>query len=177
MIGRSDKEKQVGEFHRQLQAASAAFLLRFEGMDVQSLTALRKDLKSESQAEMKVYRNTLMKQALKKSPEVEEGLKPHLNGSSAFVFAFSDPSRTAKVLFRYMEDREHLQIKTGVMKDRILSPEEVKALATLPSQEVLRGRFLAVLQAPLSRLLAVCTTPGQALVRVLSGYKEKQNHP
>ena len=176
MIRREDKEKQVAEFDRQLQSARAAFLLRFEGMSVQTLSALRKELKSESQAEMKVYRNTLVKQALRKNPEVEGGLKPHLNGSSAFVFAFSDPTGTAKTLFRYMDDSQHLQMKAAVMGDRMLSPEEAKTLATLPSQEVLRGQLLAVLQAPLARLLAVCQAPGQAFVRVLSGYRDKQNH-
>ena len=173
MITRSDKERQVQVLSKNMQKAQASFLINFQGLDVQQITELRKDLRNEGLADMKVCRNTLFRIALDNYPEWKEHFRASLTGSNAFVFAFSSPSRVVKILSSYVKKTEILKIKTGVLDGKGISSEDIKVLAKLPPLEVLRAQFLAVLSAPMSKLLSVFSAAPQGLLQVLGAYKDK----
>ena len=171
MITREQKEQHVQELKGLLEKSKAGFLVHFQGLNVEQMTKMRKELKTTSQAEMKIFRNTLVQRALEDQGDLQKHISPSLTGPNAFIFAFDDPCKVAKILSHYAEDTQVLQIKTGMMEGAGLSVQDIKALSKLPSIEVLKSQFLSVLQAPLSRLLAVFSAVPQGVLRVLDSYK------
>ncbi len=171
---RLDKEKQIQGLSENIKKSRAGFLVNFQGLSVQQITALRKDLRNKGQADMKVCRNTLINRALSESPDIKGHFVPHLTGSNGFVFAFENPSAVAKLLSTYVKETEMLQIKTGMLEGKGLKPQDIKVLADLPPLEVLRSQFLSVLSAPMSRCLSLFSAVPEGLLRMLSGYKDKQ---
>ena len=174
MITRLKKEQQIQSLSESMKKAKAGFLVNFQGVSVQQITEMRKDLRNKGLADMKVCRNTLIRKALSTWPEAKEHLDSELTGSNAFVFAFEDPSRAAKILSDYVEKTETLQIKKGVLEGKGISIQDIKTLATLPSIEVLRAQLLSVLSAPMSKLLSVFLAVPQGLLRVFDAYKDKK---
>ena len=175
MITRENKEKQVQDLSRYIGESKASFLLHFQGLNVDQINQLRKELRTEQSAEMKVFRNTLIQKALEQNhPQVVDHFKPHLTGSSAFVFTTNNPSGTAKILSRYVKETECLQIKVGVMEGQAINKEDIEILAKLPSLEVLKAQFLGLLTAPLSGLLGTLSAVPAGLLQLVSAYKDKQ---
>ena len=172
MITRASKEKQVQALSESIKKAKAGFLVNFQGLNAQQITDMRKELKT--QGDMKVCRNTLIKRALDSHPEIKEHLSSFLTGSNAFVLAFDEPARTAKLLSNYVKETEVLQIKAGMLEGKGISARDIKTLAELPSMEVLRAQFLSVLSAPMVKLLNVFSASPRGFLRVLASYKEKQ---
>ena len=172
MLTRLEKEKKIQALEANLKKAKAGFLVDFKKLNVQQITEMRKELGKDGLGSMAVYRNTLILRALADFPEMKEHLAPFVKGSNAFVFAFEDPSKTAKVLQTYVKKTEILKIKTGVMDNKKLPVEDIKMLANLPSLEVLRAQFLSALSAPLSKMLAVCSAGSQGFLRALSAFKD-----
>ncbi len=174
MITKADKEKQVQELSDSLKKAKAAFLVGFQGINVEQVTQMRKDLQKNA-GEMKVFRNTLLKQALVKEPEILKHLTPTLTGANAFVFAMDDPCSVAKTITNYVKQTEILKIKTGVLEGKGISALDVKTLGALPSINVLKAQLLAVFSAPLRRVLYVLSAAPIGFLRVIQMVqKQKQ---
>lgn len=174
MITRLKKEEQVKSLSESIQKAKAGFLVDFQGLNVEQITKMRKELRSKGLADMKVCRNTLFKKALDSCPEIKEHLQSKLTNSNAFVFAFGEPSKVAKILSNYVEQTETLKLKTGFLEGKGIDLVDIKTLATLPSLEMLQAKFLSVLSAPLSKLLAVFSEAPQGLLQVMTAYKEEK---
>lgn len=170
-MDRSQKSQEIAEIAERFGKAKAAFLIDFKGMTVEQVTSLRKKL-FPLDSEMKVVRNTLAVRALKESPK-NEVIADDFVGTNAIVFAYNDPSASAKALAEFAKNVEQLQLKTGVMDGSKLNAEKIKYLATLPSKDVLRAKFLGVLTAPMSKFLGQLQAPTASFVRVLNAKKEK----
>ncbi|MBX3017442.1 MAG: 50S ribosomal protein L10 [Bdellovibrionaceae bacterium] len=168
---RTEKEQEIQVFVEKFSKAKAAFLVDFKGMKVEQVTNLRKKL-HPVKGEMKVFRNTLAKRALKGFPEIEQALSGSFKGTNAVVFAYEDASALAKTLATFAKDVELLQLKTGVMDGQKMDSAKINFLATLPSKEVLRAQFLGVLQAPGTKLARTLKEAPASLVRVLAARKE-----
>lgn len=173
MITKLKKEKQIQLLSENIKKAQAGFLVNFQGLNVEQMTEIRKLLKNEGCADIKICRNTLFRKAMADYPEVKEHFSSNLTGSNAFVFAFDNPSKVAKILSDYVEKTEVLKIKTGVLDGKGMSLEDIKALAKLPSIEVLKAQFLGILSAPMSKLLSIFSVVPQGLLSVLASYKDK----
>ena len=175
MITRSKKEEQIKSVSDNFQKAKAGFLVNFQGLNVQQITEMRKELKHEGLADMKVCRNTLFKNALSSNPEMKEHFSTSLTGSNAFVFVFGEASRVAKILSNYVEKTELLQIKKGMLDGKGISSEDVKMLSKLPPMEVLRAQLLGTLSAPLSQLLAVFSKIPEVFLQIVDSHAKKKN--
>lgn len=161
MITRAIKEQEVKSLGEKLSKAKGAFIVDFKGMKVEQVTSLRKKLNA-AESEMKVIRNTLAKRALKDHPAADKALSASFKGTNAIVFSYGEVNATAKTLADFAKDVEVLQIKTGMMDGEALDTNRIKFLATLPGKDQLRSQFLAVLQAP-----------GSKLARCLDAYVKK----
>lgn len=173
MITREDKAQEISSLSERFGRAKAAFLVDYKGMNVESVTKLRKILRP-IQAEMKVVRNTLALRALKDHPQMEGALKDALVGTNAIVFAYGDAAAPAKLLADFTKEVEILQIKSGAMDGQTLSEAKIKYLATLPSKAELQAKLLGVLQAPMSKFLGTLQAVPGGFVRVLAAHKDKQ---
>lgn len=173
MITKEQKQKQVQELSTNIQNAKAAFLVGFQGLNVEQVTQMRKDLKQNA-AEMQVFKNTLLQQALKGSESLS-CLKPALTGANALVFAMKDPCVVAKTLVNYVKQTEILKIKTGLLDGKNISAGDINMLGNLPSLETLKAQLLGVLTAPLRQILHILSAVPSGFLRVIQMGQQKKD--
>ncbi|PFD98301.1 50S ribosomal protein L10 [Bacillus cereus] len=147
------KQQVVTEIADKLRESKSTIVVDYRGLTVAEATELRKNLR-EAGVEFKVYKNSLTRRAAE-SVEMAE-LNEFLTGPNAIAFSNEDVVAPAKVLNDFAKDHEALEIKAGVIEGKLVSLDEVKAIATLPSREGLLSMLLSVLQAPI-RNLALAT--------------------
>ncbi|MDD1370060.1 50S ribosomal protein L10, partial [Bacillus sp. MHSD17] len=147
------KQQVVTEIADKLRASKSTIVVDYRGLTVSEATELRKNLR-EAGVEFKVYKNSLTRRAAE-SAEMAE-LNEFLTGPNAIAFSNEDVVAPAKVLNDFAKDHEALEIKAGVIEGKLVTLDEVKAIATLPSREGLLSMLLSVLQAPI-RNLALAT--------------------
>src|SRR5204863_339477 len=82
----------------------------------------------------------------------------------------------AKLAVKFAEELPKLEIKAAMLGDRILPAAEVKALATLPSREVLLAQLLGLLQAPATQLLRTLNEPAARLARLVDALAKRAGH-
>ena len=166
------KAAQIEEIKERFQEASAVLLVDFRGMTVKQTEKMRRDL-AEVGASMKVYKNTLATIALRELelPEMPE----YLAGPTAFVLGGADAAAAAKVVKNTAADTKILQIKGGLMGQNVLSVDDVKALAELPSHDELVAKLLGTLQNPIAQFVRVLQGPAESFARVLGAIAETKD--
>ena len=149
-----------------LRESSAVFAVDYRGISVAQAAALRTTLRGND-ATFTVVKNTLAELA---AGEVgADGLKPLLKGPTAMTFVRGDAAAAAKALrdFRRSTQNTLLEFKGGWMDGQALSPEDVDAIAQLPSKEVLVGRLVGMIASPLSGLVTALNNLPAGLARQL----------
>ena len=159
-----EKAETVEALRSRLDGVKTAILTEYRGLTVQQLSDLRKRLKSAA-AEYAVVKNRLARLAIRESPL--DGLAPHLTGPTGLVIGRRDPVAVAKALHGFAKTNTALQIKAGVVEGQLLPPNEIKALADLPSGDALRGQLLGAIQGPAARLVGLLTAPLRELAYVI----------
>jgi large subunit ribosomal protein L10 len=146
------KKQTVTEIADKLRESKSTIVVDYRGLTVGQVTELRKQLR-EAGIDFKVYKNTLTRRA---TEEVGLGeLNEYLTGPNAIAFGSDDVVAPAKIINEFAKKNEKLEIKAGVIEGNIVSLEDVKALAELPSREGLLSMLLSVLQAPIRNLALV----------------------
>lgn len=143
---RPEKVAIVEEITAKLQESVAVFVSEYRGMSVGQLADLRTPLRAAG-AEHKVYKNTLARLAATQAGM--EGLAEHLLGPTALTFVTGDSVAAAKALSDQAKANPLLVIKGGMLGTSVMSADDVKALANLPSREELLARLAGAFQAPL----------------------------
>lgn len=166
-----EKTARIEELTSIMSGAKALYLADFTGIDVASDTDLRRKLRDNS-VEYQVVKNRLAKRAAE-AAGIEQ-LSEFLAGPTAIAFAQDDPIAPAKVLQEFIDGGGKLAIKTGLLEGRLLSEEQVTALAKLPSKEQLLGQVVGGIQAPLYGLAGVLTGLLRNLVGTIAAIEEKQ---
>ena len=135
----------VEEVVEKFEKASSVVVVDYRGLTVEEVTNLRKELR-EAGVEMRVIKNTYLKRAADKAGY--EGLDDTVSGPTAVAFADEDVTAPARILSKFAEDHEALEIKGGMIEGKVVSLEEIHALAKLPNREGMLSMLLSVLQAP-----------------------------
>ncbi len=143
---RADKVAVVDEVTAKLNEASAVFVSEYRGLTVGQLAELRRPLR-DAGAEHKVYKNTLVKLAATNAGK--EGLQEYLLGPTALTFVTGDVAAAAKALTEQAKATPALVLKGGMMGDTVMTADDLKVLANLPSREVLLAKIAGAFQAPL----------------------------
>lgn len=144
------KEVKVNEIAEKLGKAKSVVLVTYQGITVEQDTALRKKLR-DSGIDYKVYKNTLVARAAK-SLNIE-GLEPYLEGPVSIAFGYENETLAAKLLSDFAKESKKLELKAAYVDGSVLDAEGVKMLATIPSKEILIGKFLGSIKSPLSNLV------------------------
>lgn len=161
----------VQEVKEKLSNAQGAVLTDYRGLNVKQVTELRKRLR-EAGVEYKVYKNTLTAIAAR---ELGLGdLEQYLVGPTAIAFGYDDPVAPAKILAEFAKENEALELKAGLLEGRVIGLDEVKALAALPSREVLLSQVLRGMQAPIAGLVNVLQGNIRNLVYALDAVRQKK---
>lgn len=135
-----------------LADVQAVWVIDACGLTVKETEALRRSIR-EAGAVMKVYKNTIMSKTLAELDMVS--LDEILQGPSAFVFCEGDVAAAAKAVTEFAKDNDTLQVKGGIMDGAFVTPEEVAAIASLPSKEELIAQIAGAISG-VARGLAVC---------------------
>lgn len=160
----------VEDLKQNLQEAELAVLADYRGIDVAEITKLRSDLRAAG-VKFKVAKNTLTKRA---ANEVGiNSLDPFLEGPTVIAFS-KDPVAVAKILTNFAKDKKKLDIKAGLLNGQLVSTENIKDLADLPSREELLGRVLSGMMGPLNGMVNVLQGPIRNFVYVLEAYRKQQ---
>jgi large subunit ribosomal protein L10 len=145
---RPEKVAVVDEVRERLSSSSAVLLTEYRGLKVSELAALRRSLRAVG-GDYKVYKNTLVRFAVRDLGL--EGVEELLVGPTALAFVDGDAAAVAKALRDYSRTNPALVLKGGVLGSKALSADDARALADLPSREVLLARLAGGLAAPLQQ--------------------------
>lgn len=170
-MNRQQKEAVVAEFKDMLANSQASFVVQYRGLNVQDMSSLRGALR-EKGGRLKVTKARLMKIAAD-GIEGAEQFKDDFKDQIGLVFASEEVSTVARQLVDFAKEHDNLQIVSGFFESKMLSPEEVKFFASLPSRDVLMAQLAGALQAPVSALARVLNEPIAQLARALDQVAKK----
>lgn len=170
-VSRAKKHEQVEKLSGELKDISSLVVATYTKLTVAQDYELRKSLRS-SGAKYAVVKNTLAERAAK-GTKVEEALK-NLAGVTSIAYTKGDPVALAKVLAKYAKDNPEFTFKVGVVEGRVISINEIQALATMPSKEEIYSKLLFLMNAPAQRLVTVMNAVGRDLAVVVNQGVEKQ---
>lgn len=170
-VSRARKIEQTDKLSAELKKVSSLIVTSFSKLTVAQDFELRKTVRS-SGAKYAVIKNTLAERAAK-GTSVEPALKD-LAGVTSIAYTEGDPVALAKALAKYAKDNPEFTFKTGVVEGRVVSINEIQALATMPSKEELYSKLLFLISAPAQRLVTVLNAIGRDLAVVVNQAVEKQ---
>ena len=169
-ISREKKEQLVSWYTDLASRSNAVILTDYRGLTVADISQLRRKLQ-EAQSEYHVTQNRLLKLGLIEAElPVPEDL---LEGPTATGFCFEEVPAVAKVLVNYSKESKILVIKGGLLGDRIISADQVTALAELPPREVLLAHVLGTIQAPASGVARALAGSIRGILYVLKARVEQ----
>jgi large subunit ribosomal protein L10 len=154
-LKKEEKEALVADMAERLKRAQATYLVDYQGLNVEIMNALRKDLR-KNMSEFQVVKNRLLKLACKETGT--SAIKDHFVGPCAMAISYDDVVAPAKVLVAYAKKSERLKLKVGQIGGKMFDQEGIRRVAELPAREVLLAQAFSAMQA----------VPG-SLVRVLNG--------
>jgi large subunit ribosomal protein L10 len=169
-LNRTEKEQVIGELHDKMAKAKAAIVAEPRGLDVATVTELRRKLR-DAKVEYRVVKNTLAARAAKGT--TLETVSEKFVGPTAIVMSYDDVVTPAKLLVDFMKDRENFAIRAAVIEGKVIDAKGVQALAKMPGLKELRGQIAAMIAQPATKLARMIGTPGQQLARVLGARRDQ----
>lgn len=167
---RAEKKVISADYVARLNASPYFIVTEYTGLKVAQFTELRKRLRAAG-ARAQVVKNSIFRIAAKEAGVAD--LTGSLAGQVAVITGDKDISAAAKVLKNFVAEFDKPKLKFGFLGSQRVDEAALKALADLPSIEILRGKLLGVLQAPAQQLVALLNTPASQLARVLKAKAEK----
>lgn len=146
------KQPIVEEIKGFVANAQSAVLVDYRGLTVEQDTELRKQLR-EAGVVYKVYKNTMLNRAFEGTDFAQ--LAPHLEGPTAIAFGIEDATAPARVLNEVAKKAPALEFKACVVEGTYYDAEGTKAIANIPSREVLISKLLGSLQSPITNFARV----------------------
>ena len=144
------KQAVISEIREKIENSGSLVLVDYRGLTVEQVTDLRKKYR-EAGVQYKVYKNTMMKLAFKELGF--EDFNQYLEGPSAVAFSGEDLTAAPRITNEFAKSNEKLVIKAGILEGKILDTNGVKAVANIPSREVLIAKLLGSLKAPVSNFV------------------------
>ena len=169
----SEKQAIVAELTEKLQNAASGVLVDYKGITVAEDTALRAEMRKNG-VEYAVVKNTLTRFAVKNAG-LEE-LSSVLEGTTSLAVSATDPAAPAKVVcdFAKKMNGAKFTVKAGFVDGKVIGVDEIKALAELPSKEVLLSMLLSAMQGPVRGLAVSLDATISGLARALQAVADQK---
>ena len=142
------KQVVVDEIKERLERTKSVVLVNARGLTVGQDNTLRKTLRKAGGIDYKVYKNTMMERAIEGT--AFEGLKEYLEGPTAVAFSYEDATAAAGQISKLLKGMPVLEFKASAIDGEIYDADATKAIAEIPSREVLLSRLLGSLKSPMS---------------------------
>lgn len=166
---RAEKSELVTEMNQVFKDTSVVVVAHYAGLTVAEMTAFRAKMRDVG-GSVKVAKNRLVKLALKGTEA--EGIADLFTGPTVIAYS-DDPVAAPKVATDFAKTNDKLVILGGAMGRTNLDPEGVKALASLPSLDELRGKLVGLIASPATRVAQVLAAPAGQVARVFGAYANK----
>jgi len=150
-LNRSEKEAVVAQVSGVASKAQTLVLAEYRGITVADMTRLRVQAREQG-VQLSVLKNTLARRAVAGS--AFDALAPQMSGPLLYSFS-EDAVAAARVVADFAKTNEKLVIRGGAFGGKTLDADGVKALASVPSKEVLLAQLCGLLMSPISRTAAV----------------------
>ena len=168
-MDRAEKAETVEALKGIFARSGVVVMSHYAGLTVADMTSLRVRLR-DAGAGLKVVKNRLAKIALDGTPGAAVS---HLfRGPVAIAFS-PDPISATKVAVAYAKEKDKFVLLGGLMGAEVLDERAVKALATLPSLDELRGKIIGLVQAPATKIARILKEPAAMLARVVQAQGAK----
>ena len=161
-MNREQKSSYVSSLKESLNNNEAMMIYHYHGLNVNQLDDLRSQMR-EAGALLKVTKNRITKIALKDTQH-EEAIS--LFSGQTGVALSKDPITLAKTLVNFQKKNDMLKIVGGVMDSKVLAPEDVAKIATLPTLDEARAKIAAILQTPAQQLISILLAPGAKIANL-----------
>jgi large subunit ribosomal protein L10 len=165
---KSEKSEILSDYEGWVRKSQAVIMIEYNKMSMKEINNMRTKVR-EAGCQVHVTKNTLLKLALEKSGY--ENVKQE-EGTTLCGFAFTDAPSLAKLMMDLTKNSEVFKIKGGFMDGKAMSPEQIKALASLPPLPVMRATLLGVISAPASKLVRTLAEPARSVAAVIKARQE-----
>lgn len=161
---RVEKKYLIDEVEAHLKKSDYIILTNYSGITVDETAELREKL-AEDGAEFHVVKNSSFRVAAKTLglPEVDDSL----SGPTAIIVGGNNSPGAAKTVTAFFKDKKKVEVKSAILGDKVITADDVKALAELPSLDALRGQLLGLLNQPGTMFVRLLNAPAQNLANVL----------
>jgi len=162
----------IGELKDGFSRAKGAIVTECKGLTVQEVTDLRVLLRKAG-LDLRVVKNTLARRAVEDTPNAP--IREELTGQVAVALGYDDPVVLAKSVLDYAKTNEaKFKIRSGVIEGQFCSAERLKAVASLPSREILLSQMAGAFQAPAQKLAALMANTITRMGWALEALKAKK---
>ncbi len=169
-MDRAQKQESIESLKSVFADAGAVVVTHYMGLTVAEMTDLRLRLRKEGAA-IKVVKNTLALKAL--DGKLGDKGEKLFTGPVAIAYG-PDAVSAAKIAVQFAKENDKLKLVGGILdQSNVLDEAGVRALATLPSLDELRGKLIGLIQAPATKIAGVLQAPAGQLARVFNAYATK----
>ena len=169
-MDKTEKAEVVKELSSVFAESGSVVVAHYTGLTVAELSDLRSRMRAAG-ASFRVAKNRLAVRALQGT--AVEGIAHLFKGPTGIAYS-KDPVAASKVVVAYAKDNAKLVVLGGSVGSTALDANGVKALATLPSLDELRGKIVGLLVAPATKIAGVVQAPAGQLARVIGAYSKKE---
>ena len=169
-LTRAKKTEKVTALASDLEHSTSAIIGTFAGLTASKDSSLRKTVR-EAGGSYHVVKNKLAARAAQ-GTKIEAALQG-LKGVSSVAYTSGDPVALAKALSTWVKDNAEFTFKLGIVEGKIISIDEIKALATMPGKQELYSKLLFLIQSPAQRLATVINAAGRDLAVVINQAAEQ----
>lgn len=173
-MDKQTKHKVREEVAESFKKSNCIIVMENNGLTVQEMTDLRVELR-KNDAEFHVVKNRLVKKAIENDINEYQSLADHFKGPVGLVYGFGDAVQAAKTVIEFQKkNSKKVGITAGYIDNSSVTPDELKAIADLPSKEELLAKIVGSIVAPHRGLVCVLNGVSQKLVQVINAIKDKK---
>ena len=171
MATKAFKSEKIDAIKANIDKARVAIITEYKGLSVEEITKLRREVQKGG-GDYMVTKNTLTKIAVKGTPY--ELLTEKMSGPIALAFGFEDPVSPAKAVAKFIKDTKKGEILGAVLDGKLLTAEETKALANLPSKAELYAKMLGSINSPASGIVGSINAVMAQLTRAMAAVRDQK---
>ncbi len=170
---KEQKKQTVDEYKTKIESSKALYFIEPAGITPNEATQLKKQL-NDLNSQFNVVSNSLLKIALKE--ENLDASEELLTGKNAIIFSSDSISETASLIKKFIDTTEKAQVKGGILDGKLLSKEDVLALAILPSREQLLAQVVGTMNAPISGFVNVLAGNIRSIINAINAIKKQKEN-
>ncbi len=171
MATKAFKSEKIDAIKAKIEKAQVALITEYKGYTVEEITKLRRELQKEN-GDYMVTKNTLAKVAIKGTPY--EVMSDLMKGPIAIAFGYEDQVSPAKIVSNFIKTSKKGEILGAVLDGNLLSADDAKALANLPSKEELYAKMLGSINSPATGITLGINAVMASLTRAMAAVRDQK---